>query len=130
MEKVTFLNPEFFWLFLLLPGLIFWVIQKRKVQTAGNKIKNIPRTAQRLLTKKLLYGSKSSQTEEADNESALTSADSLDIQASLRCIKSSTASCINIPFKTLLGIIMVGIFFGIFMAFLLIKPLLNKVDIP
>ena len=41
MEKVTFLNPEFFWLFLLLPGLIFWVIQKRKVQTATLKMSSL-----------------------------------------------------------------------------------------
>ena len=41
MEKVTFLNPEFFWLFLLLPVLIFWVIRKRKVQTATLKMSSL-----------------------------------------------------------------------------------------
>jgi hypothetical protein len=103
--------------------------EKRKIQTAGSRIKNLPRTAQRLITRKLLYGSKTNQNEEEDS-SSLSSADSLNIEASIRCIKSKTDSCINIPFKTLLGIIVIGIVFGILMGFLIIKNLFNKVDIP
>ena len=41
MEKVTFLNPEFFWLFLILPALIFWLIRKRKVQSATLKMSSL-----------------------------------------------------------------------------------------
>ena len=33
MDKVTFLNPEFFWLFLLIPVLIGWHIWKRNQQS-------------------------------------------------------------------------------------------------
>ena len=36
-----FVNPQFFWLFLLLPGLIAWYIYKRKKQTASLKISSI-----------------------------------------------------------------------------------------
>jgi Ca-activated chloride channel family protein len=38
MNKVTFLNPEFFWLFALIPVLIGWQIWKRKEQTATLKM--------------------------------------------------------------------------------------------
>jgi Ca-activated chloride channel family protein len=38
MTNVTFLNPSFFWLFLLLPLAIAWHLWKRKQQTATLKI--------------------------------------------------------------------------------------------
>jgi Ca-activated chloride channel homolog len=38
MEKITFLNPIFFWLFLLLPIAIAWNIWKRNKQSATLKI--------------------------------------------------------------------------------------------
>lgn len=38
MKNVTFLNPEFFWLFLLLPLAIAWYFFKRKVETPSLKI--------------------------------------------------------------------------------------------
>jgi Ca-activated chloride channel family protein len=41
MEKVTFLNPEFFWLFLFLPVLIYWLVRKRKLQTATLKMSSL-----------------------------------------------------------------------------------------
>lgn len=41
MDKVTFMNPEFFWLFLSLPALIAWQIWKRKQQTATLKISSV-----------------------------------------------------------------------------------------
>lgn len=41
MNKVTFLNPEFFWLFLLIPIVIGWQIWKRKEQTATFKISSL-----------------------------------------------------------------------------------------
>jgi len=105
--------------------------EKRKSLSAVNKIKNLPRTAQRLMTRKLLYGSnKSTANEEEDNNSALTTADSLDIKAKLLCVKSSDTSCINMPFKTLLIIISFGVLVGIILGFLIIKNLLNKVDVP
>jgi hypothetical protein len=103
--------------------------EKRKIQTAGSRIKNLPRTAQRLIRRKLLYGSKSNQNEEEDS-SNLTSADSLKIQASIRCIKAKNDTCYNVPFKTLFYIIIGGIVFGILMGFLIMKNLFNKVDIP
>ena len=50
--------------------------QKRKSQSAVNKIKNLPRTAQRIMTRKLLYGStKSTPIEEENNNSELSTAD-------------------------------------------------------
>ena len=105
--------------------------EKRKSLSAVNKIKNLPRTAQRLMTRKLLYGSnKSTANEEEDNNSALTTADSLDIKARLLCVKSNDSSCINMPFKTLLIIISLGVLVGIILGFLIIKNLLNKVDVP
>ena len=41
MNKVTFLNPEFFWLFTLIPVLIAWQIWKRKQQNATLKISSL-----------------------------------------------------------------------------------------
>lgn len=41
MNKMTFLNPEFFWLFLLIPVVIAWKIWKRKEQTATLKISSL-----------------------------------------------------------------------------------------
>jgi Ca-activated chloride channel family protein len=41
MNKVTFLNPEFFWLFLLIPMVIGWQIWKRNEQTATLKISSL-----------------------------------------------------------------------------------------
>jgi len=38
MEKITFLNPEFFWLFLLLPVVIAWLFWKRNHQVAALKM--------------------------------------------------------------------------------------------
>ena len=39
MGKVTFLNPEFFWLFLLIPVAIAWLFLKRNQQMATLKMK-------------------------------------------------------------------------------------------
>ena len=41
MNNVTFLNPQFFWLFLLLPLLIVWQIRKRNQQAATLKISSL-----------------------------------------------------------------------------------------
>jgi len=41
MEGVTFMNPEFFWLFALVPILVGWHIWKRKQQTATFKISSL-----------------------------------------------------------------------------------------
>ena len=41
MKEVSFLNPEFFWLFLLLPAAILWQIVKRKQQSATLKISSV-----------------------------------------------------------------------------------------
>ncbi|HEX8268709.1 MAG TPA: VWA domain-containing protein [Flavobacterium sp.] len=41
MEEVTFMNPGFFWLFLLIPLLIGWQIWKRKQLSATFKISSI-----------------------------------------------------------------------------------------
>ena len=38
MEKITFLNPEFFWLLLLIPFAGAWLFLKRNQQTATLKI--------------------------------------------------------------------------------------------
>ncbi|WP_166921176.1 vWA domain-containing protein [Flavobacterium poyangense] len=38
MSKITFLNPEFFWLFLLIPIAIFWFFWKRNQQSATLKM--------------------------------------------------------------------------------------------
>ena len=41
MKEVRFLNPEFFWLFLLLPAAVLWHIWKRKQQSATLKISSV-----------------------------------------------------------------------------------------
>ena len=41
MNKVTFLNPDFFWLFALIPILIAWQIWKRKEQTTTLKMSSL-----------------------------------------------------------------------------------------
>ena len=41
MAKITFLNPEFFWLFLLIPIVIIWLVLKRNHQSATLKISSI-----------------------------------------------------------------------------------------
>lgn len=41
MDKVTFLNPEFFWLFLLIPIAIAWLFLKRNKQTNSLKISSL-----------------------------------------------------------------------------------------
>ncbi len=41
MKDVSFLNPEFFWLFLLFPAAILWQIWKRKQQNATLKISSV-----------------------------------------------------------------------------------------
>ncbi len=40
MERITFLNPEFFWLLLLLPLAVIWYIYTRNKQTATLTISN------------------------------------------------------------------------------------------
>ena len=53
MNKVTFLNPEFFWLFLLIPMVIGWQIWKRNEQTATLKISSLKgfKTSKSILAK-------------------------------------------------------------------------------
>ena len=53
MKNVTFLNPEFFWLFLLLPIAIGWLFWKRKQQTPTLKISSLKgfQTSKSLLAK-------------------------------------------------------------------------------
>ncbi|WP_395043717.1 VWA domain-containing protein [Flavobacterium sp.] len=53
MEKVSFLNPEFFWLFLLLPLAIAWLWWKNKQQTATLKISSVKgfKTSKSILAK-------------------------------------------------------------------------------
>ena len=99
--------------------------QKRKTQSAINKAKNLPRSAQRILTRRLLYGSKSSPTQEADTNQELSSEDSLNIQADELCKKTSSTVCINMPFKTLWAIITFGMFIGGILGWLIIKNLLK-----
>jgi len=41
MKEVSFLNPEFFWLFLALPAAVLWFFWKRKQQSATLKISSI-----------------------------------------------------------------------------------------
>jgi Ca-activated chloride channel family protein len=41
MAKITFLNPEFFWLFLLIPLAIIWLVLKRNQQSATLKVSSI-----------------------------------------------------------------------------------------
>ena len=53
MEKITFLNPEFFWLFLLIPIAIAWFFWKRNQQSATLKMSSTQgfRNSESLLTK-------------------------------------------------------------------------------
>lgn len=41
MQNFEFVNPEFFWVFLVLPALVLWYIWKRKLQTADLQISSI-----------------------------------------------------------------------------------------
>ncbi|MFV8374905.1 vWA domain-containing protein [Flavobacterium sp. LB1P62] len=41
MAKITFLNPEFFWLFLLIPVAIAWLFWKKNQQSATLKISSL-----------------------------------------------------------------------------------------
>ncbi|MFT3794407.1 vWA domain-containing protein [Flavobacterium sp.] len=41
MKGVTFMNPEFFWLFLLLPVAMVWLLWKRKQQSATLKMSSL-----------------------------------------------------------------------------------------
>ncbi|WP_445453477.1 vWA domain-containing protein [Flavobacterium sp. 25HG05S-40] len=41
MKEISFLNPEFFWLFLLLPAAIVWHFWKRKQQSVTLKISSV-----------------------------------------------------------------------------------------
>jgi Ca-activated chloride channel family protein len=41
MKEVSFLNPEFFWLFLLLPAVVLWQLWKSKQQSPTLKISSI-----------------------------------------------------------------------------------------
>jgi Ca-activated chloride channel family protein len=41
MSKITFLNPEFFWLFLLIPIAVLWLVLKRNNQAVTLKISSI-----------------------------------------------------------------------------------------
>jgi Ca-activated chloride channel family protein len=41
MEKIIFLNPEFFWLFLLIPVVVAWLFWKRNQQSATLKISSL-----------------------------------------------------------------------------------------
>lgn len=40
-SNFEFVNPQFFWLFLILPGLVLWYLWKRKQQSASLKISSI-----------------------------------------------------------------------------------------
>jgi len=53
MEKITFLNPEFFWLFLLIPLAIVWLVWKRNQQSATLKMSSLQgfKGSESLLTK-------------------------------------------------------------------------------
>lgn len=41
MGNISFLNPGFFWLFLLLPVAVFWLFYKKKEQTATLRISSV-----------------------------------------------------------------------------------------
>lgn len=41
MEKITFLNPQFFWLFLLIPIAFFWSFWKKNQQSANLKMSSL-----------------------------------------------------------------------------------------
>ncbi|MEO6178069.1 MAG: VWA domain-containing protein [Flavobacterium circumlabens] len=53
MSKITFLNPEFFWLFLLIPIAIIWFLLKRNQQSATLKMSSTQgfKNSESLLTK-------------------------------------------------------------------------------
>ncbi|MCD0464647.1 VWA domain-containing protein [Flavobacterium sp. ENC] len=53
MSKITFLNPEFFWLFLLIPMAIIWFLLKRNQQSATLKMSSTQgfKNSESLLTK-------------------------------------------------------------------------------
>ena len=53
MNKITFLNPEFFWLFLLIPLAAVWLVWKRNEQSATLKMSSLQgfRGAESLLAK-------------------------------------------------------------------------------
>src|SRR4051812_10647847 len=53
MSKITFLNPEFFWLFLLIPIAIGWFFWKRNQQSATLKMSSTAgfKNSESLLTK-------------------------------------------------------------------------------
>lgn len=53
MDKITFLNPGFFWLFLLLPTAIFWMFWKRKQHMPTLKMSSLKgfQTSSSLLAK-------------------------------------------------------------------------------
>ena len=53
MDKITFLNPEFFWLFLLIPIAIAWFFWKRNQQSATLKMSSTQgfKNSESLLTK-------------------------------------------------------------------------------
>ena len=53
MNKITFLNPEFFWLFLLIPIAIAWFFWKRNQQSATLKMSSTQgfKNSESLLTK-------------------------------------------------------------------------------
>ena len=40
-SNFEFVNPEYFWLFLILPLLVLWYLWKRKKQTASLKISSV-----------------------------------------------------------------------------------------
>ena len=41
LKNITFANPDFFWLFLLLPFAILWYIFKQKEETASLRISSL-----------------------------------------------------------------------------------------
>ena len=41
MDKITFLNPGFFWLFLLIPFAVFWLFWKKNQQSATLKMSSL-----------------------------------------------------------------------------------------
>ena len=41
MDKITFLNPGFFWLFLLIPIAVFWLFWKKQQQSATLKMSSL-----------------------------------------------------------------------------------------
>ncbi|SIP99026.1 vWA domain-containing protein [Maribacter ulvicola] len=53
LENISFANPDFFWLFLLLPLAIVWYIFKQKEQTASLRISSIKGFSYRSILPKL-----------------------------------------------------------------------------